>query len=84
MQTNDGMGDYLDSIPPDLVGTLALPEGVSEAVFATLAEIQAFLTGLNWVGDIDVSSGTPFRRGDDWVVRVGTGCYVDDFDEEDE
>ncbi len=59
------------------------PEGVSEVEYSTRAEMDAFLHGLQFVGDIDVDNGTPFERGGKFVVRVGAGDYGDEFEDED-
>ena len=70
----------LNTIPRDCV---KLPEGISERSFETKAEMDAFLDGLGYVGDIDVSWGDPFLRGDELVVRiqVGDACPHEDWDE---
>ena len=50
--------------------------------FATKAEADSFVRGLNYVGDLDVDSNGPYIDEDGfWVVLVVVG---DDDEEEDE
>lgn len=58
-------------------GEGGLPEGVSEVVYETEAEMNAFLRGLNYVGDIDVSHGPVISRGGRYVVKIGVGVDLD-------
>jgi hypothetical protein len=53
------------------------PPGVSEVVYDTEGEIEAFIAGLNYAQDIDVEAGTPFfdMRQCKWCVRVRVGEF---------
>jgi hypothetical protein len=68
----------LDKLPQDQMGDF--PTGVNEEVFNTMAELDAFLHGFQYADDIDAYNGSPFQRGDKFVVRVCVG----DWDNEDE
>lgn len=65
----------LDEIPKEKKDDF--PIGVSEVIYETHAEIEAFWDGLNYAGDLDVESGPVFVRDDQCVMRVRVG----DFDE---
>jgi hypothetical protein len=64
----------LDDIPEDQ--TEGFPPGVSEKSFDTVNEGKAFLEGLRYAQDLDVSHGVPFVRNDRYVVRVRVGDFA--------
>lgn len=66
----------LDEIPK--TKTKNFKAGVSEHVYDTLAEINAFIEGVNLPSDLDVYIGTPFERDGKHVVRVKVGDFGDD------
>lgn len=61
----------LDEIPQLQLNNF--PEGVYEVQYLSKPELDAFLDGLNYVGDIDVEHSSSFFRKDRWVVRVKIG-----------
>jgi hypothetical protein len=71
----------LDSIPQEQ--RAKFPTGVSEVEYGTEQEMSAFIDGLNYADDIDVSHGQPFQRDGKFVMRVVVGEWDDeDLDEE--
>lgn len=71
----------LDSIPQEK--TNGFPCGVSEVQYNTAAEMAAFIDGLQYADDIDVSHSEPFERNGKFVVRVVVGDWDDeDYDDE--
>ncbi len=50
-------------------------DGISEDIFETKAEMDAFLHGLSVSDAIDVYRGTPFQREGKYVVRVCVGDW---------
>lgn len=63
----------LDRIPKDK--KKGFSAGVSEVEYDTLAEMNAFLHGLNFASDIDVENSTVFQRDGKYVVRVKVGDF---------
>lgn len=53
---------------------------MNEVEYDTLPEMNAFLAGLNYVGDIDVSASEIMERNGKYVVKVMIG----DLDEEED
>lgn len=70
----------LNDIPKNK--TKGFPMGVSEHIWATAAEMTAFITGVDLAEDIDVECGEPFERKGKQVVRVKIGDWGDDDDED--
>jgi hypothetical protein len=66
----------LDDIPKSK--TKDFTAGVSEHVYDTEAELDAFIEGVNLPQDLDVEVGTPFERKKKFVVRVKVGNFGDD------
>jgi hypothetical protein len=63
--------------------TDGFPMGVTEVEYITEEEVFAFIDGLDYAHDTDVYHGKPFRREEQWVVRVQVGDWgADEFDEE--
>lgn len=67
------MNDEIDlnDIPRNKIKNF--PEWISEVRFDTESEIKAFLIGLCYPDDLDVSYGNYFQRKNKWVVRVKVG-----------
>lgn len=66
----------LNDIPQDQ--TKNFPTGVSEIKYYTEKEMEAFLYGLNYADDIDVSTSETFYRDGFIVVRVQVGHFSDE------
>jgi hypothetical protein len=68
----------------------SFPTGVSEQVYKTMPEMDAFIEGLDFADDTDVSHGQPFERDGEFVVRVRVGDFglddedFDDLEEDDQ
>lgn len=71
----------LDAIPQEK--TDKFPTGVSEVQYDTQDEMMAFMDGLNYADDIDVSHGEYFERNGKFVMRVRVGEWDDDEEEDD-
>jgi hypothetical protein len=67
----------LNDIPEDKRDDF--PAGVSEEEYATEAEMTAFLNGLGYADDVDVTHGDVFmRENGKFVVRICVGEWGDD------
>lgn len=73
----------IDNISHDRTGN-ALPTGISEHIYATKAEMTAFIEGVKLADDIDVEVGQPFERDGQHVVRVAVGEWdADEINDDD-
>jgi hypothetical protein len=70
----------LNDIPQNKIDNL--PMGVSEVQYDTEAEMKAFIDGLQFADDIDVSNGDYFQRDGKFVIRVVVGDWNDEDENE--
>jgi len=66
----------LNDIPKEKTDNF--PMGVTEVEYDTEAEMKAFIDGLQFADDIDVSNGDYFERNGKFVMRVVVGDWDDE------
>ena len=72
----------LNSLPKEADN---LPEGVSEVLFETEPEMDAFMQGFTYCGEVPgVHAGEPFERDGIHVVRIHVGDFGDSLEFEEE